>query len=56
MEKCWLNIAKYGNTSSASLPMTLDEAQRAGRLKKGDLLAMIALGAGMAWGSAMVRW
>jgi 3-oxoacyl-[acyl-carrier-protein] synthase-3 len=56
MEKCWLNIAKYGNTSSASLPTTLDEAQRAGRLMKGDLIAMIALGAGMAWGSAMVRW
>lgn len=55
-EKVWLNISKYGNTSSASLPMTLDEANRAGRLKKGDLIAMMAIGAGMAWGSAIVRW
>jgi len=56
IEKCWLNIAKYGNTSSASLPMTLDEANRAGRLKPGDLIVMIAIGAGVAWGSALVRW
>ena len=55
-EKVWLNIHKYGNTSSASLPMTLDEANRAGRLKKGDTIAMMAIGAGMAWGSAIVRW
>ncbi len=55
-EKVWLNIDKYGNTSSASLPMTLDEANRAGRLKEGDLIAMMAIGAGMAWGSAVVRW
>ena len=56
MERCWLNIAKYGNTSSASLPTTLDEANRAGRLKPGELIAMMAIGAGMAWGSALVRW
>ena len=55
-EKAWLNIEKYGNTSSASLPMTLDEANRAGRLKQGDTIAMMAIGAGMSWGSAMVRW
>lgn len=55
-EKVWLNIHKYGNTSSASLPMTLDEANRAGRLKAGDTIAMMAIGAGMAWGSALVRW
>lgn len=55
-EKVWLNLEKYGNTSSASLPMTLDEANRAGKLKKGDVIAMMAIGAGMAWGSAIVRW
>lgn len=55
-EKVWLNIHKYGNTSSASLPMTLDEANRAGRLQPGQLIAMMAIGAGMAWGSAVVRW
>ena len=51
-----LNIERYGNTSSASLPMTLDEANRAGKLKEGDLIAMMAIGAGMAWGGALVRW
>lgn len=56
MERIHLNIQKYGNTSSASLPMTLDEANRAGKLKEGDVLAMMSIGAGMAWGSALVRW
>ena len=56
LSKCWLNLEKYGNTSSASLPMTLDEANRAGKLKAGDLIAMMAIGGGMAWGSAVVRW
>ncbi|MFL5319613.1 MAG: beta-ketoacyl-ACP synthase III [Myxococcaceae bacterium] len=56
LEKCWVNIDKYGNTSSASLPTTLDEANRAGKLKQGELIAMMAIGAGMAWGSALVRW
>jgi 3-oxoacyl-[acyl-carrier-protein] synthase-3 len=56
IEKAWLNIDRYGNTSSASLPMTLDEANRAGRLKTGDTIAMMAIGAGMSWGSALVRW
>lgn len=55
-ERAWLNIDRYGNTSSASLPMTLDEANRAGRLKPNDTIAMMAIGAGMSWGSAVVRW
>jgi 3-oxoacyl-[acyl-carrier-protein] synthase-3 len=55
-EKVFLNIEKYGNTSSASLPMTLDEANRAGRLKPSDTILMMAIGAGMSWGSAIVRW
>src|ERR1700730_12005231 len=56
LEKCWLNLERYGNTSSASLPISLDEANRAGRLQPGDLIAMMAIGAGMAWGSALMRW
>lgn len=56
MERCHLNLARYGNTSSASVPMTLDEANRAGLLAPGDVIAMMAIGAGMAWGSAIVRW
>ncbi|BDG06915.1 beta-ketoacyl-ACP synthase III [Anaeromyxobacter paludicola] len=55
-EKCWMNLEKYGNTSSASVPTTLDEANRAGRLRPGDALLMMAIGGGMAWGSALVRW
>lgn len=56
MSRCWLNLEKYGNTSTASLPMTLDEANRAGGLKAGDLIGMMAIGGGMAWGSGIVRW
>ena len=56
MARCWTNLDRYGNTSSASLPLSLDEAHRAGRLKEGDLIAMMAIGAGMAWGSALMRW
>jgi 3-oxoacyl-[acyl-carrier-protein] synthase-3 len=56
IEKCWINLDKYGNTSAASVPMSLDEANRSGRLKRGDLVAMMAVGAGMTWGSAVVRW
>jgi 3-oxoacyl-[acyl-carrier-protein] synthase III len=56
LKKCWLNLDRYGNTSSASLPISLDEANRAGRLKPGDLIAMMAIGAGMTWGSALMRW
>lgn len=56
LEKCWINLDKYGNTSAASLPISLDEALRSGRIKRGDLVAMMAIGAGMTWGAAMVRW
>jgi 3-oxoacyl-[acyl-carrier-protein] synthase-3 len=56
IEKCWMNLDKYGNTSAASVPIALDEVNRAGRLKRGDLIAMLAVGSGMAWGSAVVRW
>ena len=55
-EKCWLNIDRYGNTSIASLPISLDESIRAWSLRPGDLMDMMAIGAGMAWGSALVRW
>jgi 3-oxoacyl-[acyl-carrier-protein] synthase-3 len=56
IEKCWINIDRFGNTSSASMPITLDEANRAGRLHKGDVIAMMAIGAGMTWGGAVIRW
>jgi 3-oxoacyl-[acyl-carrier-protein] synthase-3 len=55
LEKFYLNIHKYGNTTSASIPIALDEAVQAGRVKQGDLVLMAALGAGFSWGSALVR-
>ena len=56
LEKCHLNIEQVGNTSSASVPLTLDQANRQGRLKEGDLILMMAIGGGMAWGSALIKW
>jgi 3-oxoacyl-[acyl-carrier-protein] synthase-3 len=56
LSKFFLNIERYGNTSSASLPIALDEAARGERLKKGDVLLFTALGGGLAWASAAVRW
>jgi len=55
-EKCAINLDEYGNTSSASVPLALDEAERADRIKPGQLVLLCALGAGYAWGAALVRW
>ncbi|MEE8382875.1 MAG: beta-ketoacyl-ACP synthase III [Thermodesulfobacteriota bacterium] len=55
-EKVFVNIHKYGNTSSASIPIALDEANRTGRIKAGNLVLFNAFGAGLTWGAAMVRW
>jgi 3-oxoacyl-[acyl-carrier-protein] synthase-3 len=54
--KCWMNLEKYGNTSAASVPMTLDEANRAGWFEPGDVILMMAIGGGMAWGASILRW
>jgi 3-oxoacyl-[acyl-carrier-protein] synthase-3 len=56
MEKMFVNIHKYGNTSAASIPVALDEAVRGGRVKDGDLVAMVAFGGGLTWGAAVMRW
>ncbi|RYF89955.1 MAG: ketoacyl-ACP synthase III [Chitinophagaceae bacterium] len=50
------NIAKYGNTTAASIPIALSEAWEAGRIKKGDLICMAAFGSGFTWASALMRW
>jgi 3-oxoacyl-[acyl-carrier-protein] synthase III len=55
-EKVFLNIEKYGNTSSASVPMALNEAVRAGKVKKGDIILITAFGGGLTWASAVIRW
>ncbi len=56
MERVMLNVERYGNTSAASIPIALDEAVRGGRVKPGDLLLFEAFGAGLTWGSVLVRW
>ena len=53
-ERCIVNIERYGNTSSASIPIALDV--RDGRIKRGDLILFTAFGAGLTWGAALVRW
>jgi len=56
MEKIFLNIDKYGNTSSATIPIAMDEAQREGKVKAGDLMLLCSFGTGVTWGSAVIRW
>jgi 3-oxoacyl-[acyl-carrier-protein] synthase-3 len=56
IEKVYSNISRVGNTSSASIPICLDECVRSGRIKKGDLILMSAFGAGVTWGAVLMRW
>lgn len=56
MERTLLNIERYGNTSGASIPLVLAEFADAGTFKDGDLVLMSGFGAGMTWGSAILRW
>ena len=56
MEKVMVNINKYGNTSAASIPIALDEANRMGKIKKGDYVMLAAFGAGLTWGAALIKW
>ncbi|MDR1611674.1 MAG: ketoacyl-ACP synthase III [Planctomycetota bacterium] len=56
MEKLFVNIDRYGNTSAATIPIAIDEAKREGRLKKGDLVCLVTFGGGMTWASALLRW
>jgi 3-oxoacyl-[acyl-carrier-protein] synthase III len=55
-EKVYNNIQRYGNTTAASIPIALDECVRSGKVKRGDLLALVAFGAGFTWGSAVIRF
>ena len=55
-EKVFVNVDRYGNTSSASIPLALDEARTSGRLKAGDLVLLVTFGSGFTWGAMVVRW
>jgi 3-oxoacyl-[acyl-carrier-protein] synthase-3 len=54
-ERVFINIEKYGNTSSATTIMALDEARRSGRVGPGDIVMMVAFGAGLTWGGVAIR-
>ncbi len=56
IDLCEVNISRVGNTSAASVAIALDEAARAGKLERGDLILLLAFGAGLSWGSALLRW
>jgi len=55
-EKLVVNIERFGNTSSASIPISLDEVVRAGKVKPGDCVGLAAFGGGATWGAALIRW
>ena len=55
-ERVYSNIERYGNTTAASIPLCLRDAQKEGRLKRGDLVLMASFGAGFTWASALIRW
>jgi 3-oxoacyl-[acyl-carrier-protein] synthase-3 len=55
-ERVFCNLDRTGNTSSASIPMALDELYTSGRLSPGDLVALVGFGAGLTWGAAVIRW
>jgi 3-oxoacyl-[acyl-carrier-protein] synthase-3 len=56
MEKVFVNLDRYGNTSAASIPLALDEARRGGRIHEGDLVEMVTFGGGFTWAAAVVEW
>jgi 3-oxoacyl-[acyl-carrier-protein] synthase III len=55
-ERVVVNVDRYGNTSSASIPLALAEAVGDGRVRKGSMVLMTGMGAGLTWGSALMRW
>jgi len=55
-DKVYANVERYGNISSASIPVALDEASKKGRIKKGDLLVLVGFGGGLTWGSIVLKW
>ena len=56
LSKVYSNIAVHGNTSSASIPIALDECVEAGRIKEGDLVLMASFGGGVTWGAVLMKW
>ena len=55
-EKFFVNLDRYGNTSAASIPIALHEARQNGRIQTGNNVLMVAFGAGLTWGSTLIKW
>jgi 3-oxoacyl-[acyl-carrier-protein] synthase-3 len=55
-DRLFINLDRYGNTSAASIPLALDEALAAGKIRRGDLILLSGFGAGLSWGTAVLRW
>jgi len=55
MERVYLNIERFGNTSAASIPLALDEARKSGRVGRGDYVLLVAFGGGLTWASSVLR-
>jgi 3-oxoacyl-[acyl-carrier-protein] synthase-3 len=55
-EKVFLNIAEYGNTSAASVPIAFDDCARKGKIKRGDIVIFVAFGAGLTWGASVIKF
>ena len=56
MEKVFINIDRYGNTSAASIPIALSEAVEQKRIKKDDIVALVSFGSGLTWGASIIKW
>lgn len=56
IEKVFVNVHKYGNTSAASIPIAIDEAAREGKMKKGDTIVLVGFGAGLTWAACAMKW
>jgi 3-oxoacyl-[acyl-carrier-protein] synthase-3 len=56
MDRIYINLDRFGNSSAASVPTAFDQARREGRFGPGDLVSLVAFGAGLTWSSAMIRW
>lgn len=55
-ESVFVNVQKYGNMSAATTPIALDEAQKEGKIQRGDLVELVAFGAGLTWGATVIQW
>jgi len=56
IEKVWINLDRFGNTSAATVPIALCEVESSGQLEEGDNLVFVAFGGGLAWAAGVVRW